>query len=516
MLNRNELFSQLFGAFLERFTNVEALIVSDFEGLIIAGEKREEVNLELVSVLTTMVNPILSRIRTEYSFHTFGTSSFDTDEYRLLFISIDKERILSLILKSMSSVDIISPYAYFLAEKVAQILNANEGDVIQLTIPNFEEQEDRHKKLQDQIYQVSAQEEKGSYTFKFIIVGDHEVGKTSLIRQFVEKKFARDYRATIGLNVLSHSFKFQGNAITLSLWDVGAQTFFKRFRKIYYTGAEAAFIVYDLTNRQSFDNIKVWYQELIDFTEENDLPVVLVANKLDLLDRDVSREEGLELANSMSQKGLSYIETSALNGENVEDAFKLIAYHYMLRAKQREKDITKHNLLDALNATLKDLIILELSFITENLSWSPGFQAITEIEKLGSYSIIKDNPAERLYAYKNGLILNNFTYDNYSLANTDGTFIIFDVRGKNHIDPSWKDILLDIIRKMRKKRVVIVGMRISDDTNWSTLMEEINIDENLEEKLISVLFVKIGSDFREKIYDDIKVMLNAIITTRAL
>ena len=69
---------------------------------------------------------------------------------------------------------------------------------------------------------------------------------------------------------------------------------------------------------------------------------------------------------------------------------------------------------------------------------------------------------------------------------------------------------------MRKKRVVIVGMRISDNTNWSTLMEEFNIEENLEEKLISVLFVKIGSDFREKIYDDIKVMLNAIITTRAL
>ena len=516
MLNRNKLFSQLFGAFLERFTNVEALIVSDFEGLIIAGEKREEVNLELVSVLTTMVNPILSRIRTEYSFHTFGTSSFDTDEYRLLFISIDKERILSLILKSMSSVDMISPYAYFLAEKVAQILNAMEGDVIQLTIPDFEEQEDRHKKLQDQIYSVSKEGEKGSYTFKFILVGDHEVGKTSLIRQFVEKKFARDYRATIGLNVLSHSFEFQGNQITLSLWDVGAQTFFKRFRKIYYTGAEAAFIVYDLTNRQSFDNIKVWYQELLDFTEEKDLPVVLVANKLDLLDRKISREEGLELSNTLSPKGVSYIETSALSGENVEDAFKLIAYHYLLRAKQKEKEIIKSDLLGVINSTLKDLIILELSFITENLSWSPGFQAFTEIEKLGSYSIIKDNPTERLYAYKNGLILNNFTYDNYNLANTDGAFIIFDVREKMHIDPSWKEILLDIIRKMRKKRVVIVGMRISDNTNWSTLMEEFNIEENLEEKLISVLFVKIGSDFREKIYDDIKVMLNAIITTRAL
>jgi small GTP-binding protein len=516
MLNRNKLFSQLFGTFLERFTNVEALIVSDFEGLIIAGEKREEVNLELVSVLTTMVNPILSRIRTEYSFHTFGTSSFDTDEYRLLFISIDKERILSLILKSMSSVDKISPYAYFLAEKVAQILNANEDDSIQLTIPDFEEQEERHKKLKDQIYQIQGDTDKGSYTFKFIIVGDHEVGKTSLIRQFVEKKFARDYRATIGLNVLSHSFKFQGNEITLSLWDVGAQTFFKRFRKIYYTGAEAAFILYDLTNRESFENVKVWYQELLDFTEKRDLPVVLVANKLDLPDRKVSREEGLELSNSLSSEGVSYIETSALNGVNVEDAFKLIAYHYMLRAKQREKNTVKEGLLTEINSTLKDLIILELSFITESMSWSPGFQAITEIEELGSYSIIKDNPTERLYAYKNGLILNNFTFENYNLANTDGTFLIFDVREKNHIDPSWKGILLDIVRKMRKKKVVIIGMRISDNTNWSTLMEEFNIEENLEEKLISVLFVKIGSDFREKIYDDIKVMLNAIITTRAL
>ena len=244
--------------------------------------------------------------------------------------------------------------------------------------------------------------------------------------------------------------------------------------------------------------------------------MVLVANKLDLLNRQISREEGLELSNSLSPEGVSYIETSALNGQNVEDAFKLIAYHYMLRAKQREKDVIKDSLLSVMTSTLKDLIILELSFITENLSWSPGFQAITEIEELGSYSIIKDNPTERLYAYKNGLILNNFTYENYNLANTDGAFIIFDVREKNHIDPSWKEILIDIIRKMRKKRVIIVGMRISDNTNWSTLMEEFNIEENLDEKLISVLFVKIGSDFREKIYDDIKVMLNAIITTRSL
>ena len=88
-----------------------------------------------------------------------------------------------------------------------------------------------------------------SYSFKFVIVGNHEVGKTSLIRQFVERKFSQDYRATIGLNIFAHNFDFQGNELLLQLWDIGAQQYFKRFRRIYYNGAEAAFIVFDITNK---------------------------------------------------------------------------------------------------------------------------------------------------------------------------------------------------------------------------------------------------------------------------
>ena len=84
-----------FLSFLERFSEVEAIIVSDIEGLVIAGEKRKdtESNLEIVSVLTTLINPVLERIRNEFSFKKFGTASFDTDEHRLLFITIDEERI---------------------------------------------------------------------------------------------------------------------------------------------------------------------------------------------------------------------------------------------------------------------------------------------------------------------------------------------------------------------------------------------------------------------------------------
>jgi len=521
VINRHKLFAKLFSSFLEKFVDVEAIIVSDFEGLIIAGDKREGIDIELVSVLTTLVNPLLSRIRDEYSFRQFGTGSFDTNEYRLLFISIDRERILSLILKSMASIDKISPYAYFLAEKTAQILNAEDGDSIQIAIPDFDEELKRHKKLKDQVCQIEDSSEKGCYTFKFIIVGDHEVGKTSLIRQYVEKKFVTDYRATIGLNVLAHSFEFQGNSLNLTLWDVGAQVFFKRFRKIYYSGAEAAFIVYDLTKRSTFENIKTWYQELTDFIEDSEIPVILVGNKLDLKEqRVVTREEGLELANNLSPEGMSYIETSAKNGENVGDAFKLIAYHYMLRIKQKEKDIINLQVIEEIRKTLKLLIILEISFITETMTWSPGFQVISELDplgdQLGECSKIKETNSERLYAYKNGLIINNFLYDNFNLANSDAAFVIFDAREKEHVEPEWKDILLKVMQKIRRKRVVIVGIRVSDDNQWLKLLEEFHIEGDLDEKLISVLFLKIGEDYRTQIYNYLKVMLNAILNTKAL
>jgi len=518
MVNRRQLFKTLLNEFLEKFPELVAIIISDIEGLIIAGEKRKDLesDLEIVSVLTTMINPILERIRNEFSFKKFGNASFDTEEHRLLFISIDEERILSLILNSMASIEHISPYSLYLAEKTAQILQASGDDVIQISIPDFESELDRHKKLKQSLCQ-SEIDERGSFSFKFVIVGDHEVGKTSIVRRFVERKFSYDYRATIGLNIYSHGFSLEGNEISVTLWDLGAQDFFKRYRKIYYTGAEAAFIVYDITNKNSFQNVKDWYEELIEFIEDKEIPIIIVGNKLDLPQvRAISREGGIELANNLSTPGLSYIETSALSGENVEDAFKLIAYHYILRTKARQKDNIRISLLEDINTTLKNLIILELSFITENLNWSPGFQAVQDLDKLGEFSKIKDTSEEKLYAYKNGLILNNFLYHNFNLSNSDSAFVIFDARDKEHIDPSWKEVLIKIIQKIRKKRAIIVGIRVSDDTDWSQLMKEFAIETELEEKLVSILFLKIGLDFRTQIYEHIKVMLDAIVSTRNL
>jgi Ras-related protein Rab-1A len=523
-INRKALFNELFGQFLEAYEDVEAVIVSDQQGLVIAGEKRSNVDMEIVSVLTSIIHPIVERIRDEFMFKKFGTASFDTEFYRLLFISLDEQRTLSVVLNNLASVDKASPYAYLLAEKSVQILNAMEGDNIQLKIPNFEYETDEtaiSERVKNQIYQMRL-DQGGLYRFKFVIIGNHEVGKTSLVRRFVEDKFSHDYRATIGLNILSHSIEFFGNRIVYSLWDVGAQTFFRRFRQTYYLGTQAAFIVFDLINRKSFESVKEWFKELDDFIGGREIPIIIIGNKTDLKDqRAISYEDGVKLVNELSVKPnikISYIETSALTGENVEDAFTLIAYHYISKSKEDEEERVKEDMLEELNFILKERKVigenfdslLTLTIISENEFWSPGLQILSELNDLSKCEKIKDDREEKLYKFSNGVILKNYLYHNFDVSNSDGVFCIFDARDKDHIDPNWKEVVVKIINDIGKNKVVLIGIRVSDKSDWSAIMEEFDVNELLEQKMVSLLFFKLGLEYRLEIYDQLKVMLHTI------
>jgi len=516
-INKKRLFNELLTNFLLINDDVEALIVSDREGFIIAGQKKASTDMELVSVLTALINPLLERIREEFAFKKFGSASFDTEKNRLLFISIDENTTLSVVLDVLASVDKISPYAYFLAEKTAQIIFANEGDLIQVNIPNFEIESntsDSASRIKDQIYQLRL-DSGGIYKFKFIIVGDKAVGKSSIVRRFVENKFSLDYRSTLGLNVLSHSIRFYGNEVYFSLWDLGGQEYFKRFRKTYYIGAQAAFIVFDVCKRDSFSNVKVWYKELKDFQDKRNIPIVIVGNKIDLSDqRKVQYKDGMALVDELTQENtdsdFSYIETSALTGENIKDSFSLIAYHYIIKSKEREEQKLKENLMIQINSILNKNKKLVITFITENPFWSPGLQILNEVNNLCDCEKILDDKEKRLYQYSNGLLVKNFLFDNIDVADSDGVFVIFDARDKKHIDPKWKDVVVNIISNLKENKVALIGVRVSDETDWSNVMEEFNINEYLEEKMVSLLFFKIGFEYRLEIYDQLDVMFSTI------
>lgn len=532
-----ESFSVLLKEFLKINDDLEAVIVSDADGLMIGGETRKDVDMELISFLTAVINPTIDRIRNEFSFREYGTANFDTENHRLLFVSVNKNTTLSLVMDVMAQIDNITPYAYFLAEKVAQILSEDEIEYFKLTLPDFEVHGSylqQRERIKEQIYDDSIKSG-ATYAFKFIIIGDHRVGKTSLVRQFVEERFSKDYRATIGLNIIAHEFEAFNNTINLNLWDIGAQKYFKRFRKTYYKGAQAAFIVFDLSDRESFDNVKQWHNELRDFIENKDLPIVIVGNKKDLGEqRVVNKEEAMALAKELSsisefyapsdlseysdlsnvseeaQSRISYIETSALTGENVEDAFKLLSYHFIRRYQQLVEEEYKNEIRRNIDSILKYQDNLVLNFVSEDPMWSPAFQIMNEIKTGETPEKLKDKKEAKIFSFSNGLIIKNFSFDSVTLNEDDGVFFILDARKEGHINQKSNDMLKDVIKKLKKNKVISIGVRISDKVNWSELMKEFEISSLAEKEEISVLFFKVGKDYKMDILNKLNVFVDTI------
>jgi len=132
------------------------------------------------------------------------------------------------------------------------------------------------------------------------------------------------------------------------------------------------------------------------------------------------------------------------------------------------------------------------------------------MELLGPSEKVKVEKEEMIYKYDNGLTLNNYLYDNFDVNNSDGVLCIFDARTKENIDPKWKDITIKIIEAIPENKVVLIGIRVSENIDWSQLMEEFNLNEYLEKKMVSLLFFKVGEEYRLEIYDQLKVMLNTI------
>lgn len=159
------------------------------------------------------------------------------------------------------------------------------------------------------------------YRYKLILFGNMGVGKTSLIERFVNDKFEEDYQSTMGYNVYEKRVIYNGTVISLMIFDVGGQEKFRRLRHFYARGANAAFIVYDLTDPASFTNVIVWKNDLHEFAGE--IPFIIIGNKLDLNNRQVKKEEGLTLCSLLGAH--AYYETSAKTGIGVEDAFYQIA-----------------------------------------------------------------------------------------------------------------------------------------------------------------------------------------------
>lgn len=160
------------------------------------------------------------------------------------------------------------------------------------------------------------------YDAKIVLLGEGAVGKTSLVHRYVQDTFSIDYKLTIGSNFLLKKVELdQKIRVLLQIWDLSGQDVFRTVRAQYYLFSRGAILVFDLTRRSTFQKLERWYSDLKEKTGV--IPLMLFGNKSDLEDQvQVDRQQAEEMARRFNA---TYVETSALTGDGVEDSFTELA-----------------------------------------------------------------------------------------------------------------------------------------------------------------------------------------------
>jgi small GTP-binding protein len=159
-----------------------------------------------------------------------------------------------------------------------------------------------------------------NYKLKILLCGPAAVGKTSLIHRFIKSKFERDYKLTVGVDILTKDVEYSaGKVATLSIWDIGGQERFSFIRTTFYKGASGVLLVFDLSRSATWDAVKNWRAEVLQFA--GNIPFVLIGNKKDLVSEVGEVIDSEECREYSQQENSIYIETSAKDGTNVDESF---------------------------------------------------------------------------------------------------------------------------------------------------------------------------------------------------
>ncbi|AWP17311.1 putative ras-related protein Rab-26-like [Scophthalmus maximus] len=186
--------------------------------------------------------------------------------------------------------------------------------------------------------------------FKVMLVGDSGVGKTCLLVRFKDGAFlAGSFISTVGIDFRNKVMSIDAVKVKLQIWDTAGQERFRSVTHAYYRDAHALLLLYDVTNKASFDNIRAWLTEIHEYAQQ-DVVIMLLGNKADSThDRLVKREEGEKLAKEF---GVPFMETSAKTGLNVELAFTAVAKELKHRT-MKEPDQPKFQLQEFVDKEIR-------------------------------------------------------------------------------------------------------------------------------------------------------------------
>ena len=183
---------------------------------------------------------------------------------------------------------------------------------------------------------AASQAAKFDYLLKYIIIGDAAVGKSNLLLRYAHGEFNPVYQITIGVEFGAKNVNINDKLYRVQIWDTAGQENFRSITRAYYKNSVCALVVYDISKRDSFNNLSLWIEDCKNQSPKT-IYMILVGNKSDLEDkREVTLEEGKELADKY---GIDFYETSAKTGYNVEEIFFNSAKEIARRIDQSYYDL---------------------------------------------------------------------------------------------------------------------------------------------------------------------------------
>ena len=175
-------------------------------------------------------------------------------------------------------------------------------------------------------------------TCQILLIGDSSVGKTSLIQRYANGIFKEEYLATVGLDYYTKQEMINNINVLVKLWDTAGQERFKALTPNYFRNAEGVVLAYDVTNSESFENLKFWINSIKSNLGEKNIfiPIIIIGNKIDMEDmRDISKEDATKFAKENNYK---YFETSAKTGEGVDEAIRDLVNQVLANSDKNEAD----------------------------------------------------------------------------------------------------------------------------------------------------------------------------------
>ncbi|MHA1673266.1 MAG: GTP-binding protein [Promethearchaeota archaeon] len=317
-MSTTDLIDSLVGEMMREIPLITASAVVDKDGLIIYS-KFQDTNADdaTIGVVTAVFDSFIARVRQDLGATQNFLNIMTVDNNKIMFTSAGKNAIFTILAETSLSDNHLKVYGDHIGNKVKLIL---EGETIDSSIPPIIKTLAEHP-----LGRIPP----GEFTSKIIILGDPMVGKTSLIRRYVDEKFADRYISTIGVDITRKSLQMSEKCIVnLGIWDIGGQiTTMAPYRKRFYQGANFACVAFDITRRKTFDSIDRWLKD-ISSSVDRSIPIALIATKMDLPNKKITVEEISKKAESLN---CPFILTSARTGDNIHDVFQYAVHTFLER-----------------------------------------------------------------------------------------------------------------------------------------------------------------------------------------